>query len=274
MKTQERGISSKSEVFFYTPSATAANTFFYPLCTGHFYYKPGYSKYRNSYDSFLLMYIISGELEVEFENKKQTVSSHQFVLLDCYAPHGYSSESGWESLWIHFDGPMARAYYNLITEHLGNCFSIKDTYTILNNLQQIYDTFEGGVPVKEPLISKQLTDILTGMLLYTPGHGSIEEIVRYINENFREDLTIDFLAKQANLSSYHFIRIFKKETGFTPHEYIRNTRISTAKYLLKNTDMSIKDICYHTGFSCESVFCSAFKKHIGVTPTDYRSNAF
>ena len=87
-----------------------------------------------------------------------------------------------------------------------------------------------------------------------------------------EDITIKDLAERALLSPYHFIRTFKKQVGFTPHEYLVNTRINTARYLLKNTSMSTKDICFHCGFSSESVFCNAFKKNTTMTPSEYRSD--
>lgn len=154
-----------------------------------------------------------------------------------------------------------------------------DTYPVLNKLSAILKIFFKGTLVREPLLSKYLTDIMTEFLLYTPANkqtGSsvhiAEEIITYINEHFREDITVEDLASQVGLSQYHFIRTFKKETGFTPHEYLVNTRIATAKYLLKNTRLSVKDICFATGFSCESVFCGAFKRHQGMTPMQYRTS--
>ena len=101
--------------------------------------------------------------------------------------------------------------------------------------------------------------------------GVSEPTMTFINEHFKEELSNELLAGKIGISPYHFIRIFKKETGFTPHEYLVRTRIDMAKYLLKNTGLSVKDICYNTGFSCESVFCSSFKKNVGMTPVNYRS---
>ncbi len=277
MKSCEPHISTLSEYYIYSPSLTARSTFFYPISTGHFIYEAGYHQYRNSYDSFLLMYIQSGELSVNFEDRTETVVSNHFVLLDCYRPHGYRTSTGWECIWCHFDGPMARAYYNLVTSHMGNIFSMHDPNSIIGKMQTIYHTFADNESIKEALLSKYLSDILTSMLLYMPidtntqSHiNVIEDTITYINEHFVEDLTINSLAARAMLSPYHFIRIFKKETGFTPHEYLINTRISSAKYLLKNTRISIKDICFSTGFSCESVFCTSFKKNVGMTPAAYR----
>lgn len=57
----------------------------------------------------------------------------------------------------------------------------------------------------------------------------------------------------------------------SPHEYVLNYRLGIAKILLLETNLSVNAICFESGFSSESVFCSAFKKKTGVTPTAYRN---
>ncbi len=279
MKSYEKFISLDSNYFVYLPSAAAQKAFFYPICVGEFIYEPGYMLERDAYDSFLLMYIQKGELTLEYDEKKELVTEGNFVLLDCYRPHKYYSDTGWESLWLHFDGPVAREHYDLITSHLGQVFSLSSSYMILDKMAALYKTFLNGEIIKEAFLSKIITDILTALLLYTASvpatvnHADvIEEIVSYIHEHYTEDIPIQHLADRAMLSQYHFIRVFKKETSFTPHEYIRNIRISTAKYMLKTTHMSVKDICFSTGFSNVSVFCTAFKKKTGLTPAQYRNS--
>lgn len=277
MKSCEELVAPESDYFIYSPSRLALGMFLYPMQCGLFSYLPGYHLTRNSFDSFLLMYVQRGELSLTFEGQTQKVFSGQFVLIDCYKLHSYSTEKGWECLWCHFDGITARSYYNSIVSHLGNVFSMPDTWPVLNRLTAILKIFFEGLPVREPLLSKYLTDILTEFLLCNPGdlHAHnytvmAEEIITYINEHFRENIPVEELASRAGLSQYHFIRIFKRETGFTPHEYLVNTRIATAKYLLKNSKLSVKDICFSAGFSCESVFCTAFRRHLGMTPVQYR----
>lgn len=277
MKSCELLVSTESDYYVYTPSKAAQEMFFYPLQCGHFIYEAGYALRRESYDSFLLLYIKEGEIFLEFQGQTTAISAGHFLLLACYQHHAYACPVRCDCLWCHFDGVLARHWYNSVISHLGNFFPMPDTCSALEHLNTIYNTFVSGCPIREPLMSKYLTDILTSFLLYSPCNTKdfqeskmAEKIITYINEHFRQPLSVKELADIAGFSQYHFIRTFKKETGFTPHEYIIHTRISNAKYLLKNTGMTVKDVCFQTGFSSESVFCSSFRHCLGMTPAQYR----
>lgn len=279
MLSQEDFVASDSRYYVYSPSKNALDMFLYPLQCGHFTYLPGYRLVRESFDSFLLMYVRKGSLRLEAEGHARDVGNGQLVLLDCYGRHAYSSDTGWDCLWCHFDGITARHWYRNIVSRVGNVFSLPDPQPVIGKLTSIYDIFDSGDIVREPLLSKYLTDILTSVLLYAPSddkvnaHISVAEMVTaYISEHFAENLPVSRLASLAGLSDYHFIRIFKKQTGFTPHEYLLNTRMNMARYLLKNSELPVKDICFSTGFSCESVFCSAFKRMEKMTPAQYREH--
>lgn len=278
MRSVEEYVAPRSDYYIHMPSRQARETFLYPLQCGHFVYLPGYSLTRESFDSFLLMYVHSGALALTFEGRTRPVTAGSFVLLDCYKLHAYSTDAGWESTWCHFDGPSARGYYEAVAAHLGNVFTLADGYPALWTLDRMLSVFRRGGPVREPLMAKYLTDLLTHFLVSAPaapgdaGCGRMaEEITAYITEHFAEPLTVEDLAARANMSLYHFIRVFKRETGFTPHEYLLNTRIAAARYLLKNTRLPVKSVCYYTGFSAESVFCGAFKRAAGMTPAQYRA---
>lgn len=278
MLSQEEFVAANSRYYVYSPSKNALEMFLYPLQCGHFTYLPGYHLVRESFNSFLLMYIRKGRLHLETEGREQDGGKGQLVLLDCYTRHAYSTDTGWDCLWCHFDGITARHWYRNIVNRVGNVFSLPDPQPIVSKLTSIYDIFDSSSLVREPLLSKYLTDILTSVMLYAPSGektnvhiGIAEKITAYISEHFTENLSVSQLASLAGLSDYHFIRIFKKQTGFTPHEYVLNTRMNMARYLLKNSELSVKDICFSTGFSCESVFCSAFKRMEGMTPVQYRA---
>ena len=277
MKTCDPYIAEESEYYVYAPSVLAKKTFYYVICTGHYLYKPDYFLVRDSYDSYLLLYVEEGSLLVEVDGQRKKAQEGSFVVLNCYELHAYGTETGCRCLWCHLDGHGAAQYYHAITGRLGNVFSVKNALPLVFKMKEIFEMFAPGAVIKEPLVSKYLTDIMTSFLLCTPenqtmGREVSEETISYINEHFKEELTTEFLSERVGLSPFHFIRTFKKETGFTPHEYLVRTRIDMAKYLLKNTKMPVKDICFETGFSGESVFCSAFKKSSGMSPNAYRKS--
>ena len=76
-----------------------------------------------------------------------------------------------------------------------------------------------------------------------------------------------------NMSPFHFIRTFKKEIGFTPHEFIQRSRINSARFFLQATNMSLTDITYRCGFANEAAFSNSFKAFTGMTPLQCRHEA-
>ena len=100
---------------------------------------------------------------------------------------------------------------------------------------------------------------------------AINQAIDYILQHIEEKLTLNEVAAHCYFSPYYFSRLFKKETGFSPHSYVITTRISNAKFLLHSSDLSVKSICFATGFTSESSFCTTFKKETGMTPSEYRA---
>lgn len=279
MRSTEFKVSPQSDYYIYTPSALARKLYLYPLLTGYFIYEPGYFIERNHFDNFLIMYICKGICTVSAGSKSYTASAGQFVLLDCYHPHSYGSEDLWEAVWMHFDGPLARAYYDEIWSGCGPVISPAHPEILSGLLSRIYEIFQTSSPLAETTLSDYITRILNGLLFSVQGKkrstlrtSSITDTIAYINEHFHESLSLDALAKQANISPYHFTRIFAKETGMTPHHYLIATRISAAKFLLKSSGSSVKEIAFRTGFQSETSFCNTFKKWEGCTPSQYRTS--
>ncbi|MCM1056682.1 MAG: AraC family transcriptional regulator [Firmicutes bacterium] len=167
--------------------------------------------------------------------------------------------------------------YQMIVGKLGNVFSLSSPLSLLNRISNVYQPFARQEEIREVLLAKYLNDILTEFIIYTLQQikivqriAAVENCKTYIQNHLEEEMRIEDLAKQAFMSTYYFIRVFKNETGMSPHEYIIKARIRLAKVLLLETSLSVSDVCHRSGFSSESVFCAAFKKNVGITPTVYR----
>ncbi len=99
---------------------------------------------------------------------------------------------------------------------------------------------------------------------------NFHRVTHYLDNYFHEDISLEKLASLANLSIYHFSRLFKKITGESPHKYLTRCRIEAAKDLLSNTKKSVTRIGFEIGYNNSASFTEAFKRIEGVTPTVYR----
>ncbi|WP_408361860.1 helix-turn-helix domain-containing protein [Paraburkholderia sp. RL18-103-BIB-C] len=98
----------------------------------------------------------------------------------------------------------------------------------------------------------------------------IRRVTDYIRANLAADLTIDELAGHAGLSSFHFARVFRRETGETPHQFVTRLRLEEAARLLRATDQTVLQIAIAVGFESASHFSVQFKRNYCVTPLAYR----
>jgi AraC-like DNA-binding protein len=100
----------------------------------------------------------------------------------------------------------------------------------------------------------------------------IKTAIEYMNSNYSQKITLDQLAKSANMSKVYFCRKFTEAVGISPIHFLMQTRIENSCQLLKNTNIGIGNIAMECGFSSFSYYSEVFKKIIGCTPQSYRHN--
>jgi len=96
------------------------------------------------------------------------------------------------------------------------------------------------------------------------------DVQQYILNHPTSDLSISALAKIAAMSTRNFARVFTREVGISPSEYVSRTRIDVARYLIEGSQLSLEAVAAKSGFGSERAMRRAFIAHIGTTPTDYR----
>ena len=96
------------------------------------------------------------------------------------------------------------------------------------------------------------------------------EILRYIDSHYSEPLSLSDLARQVSLSPSHIAHLFRMELGCTSSEYVNKIRISAAKTLLTETDMTVSEIADRIGYSDVYYFSKIFKRITGTAPSKYR----
>lgn len=278
MYSTEEKVGRNSVYFLNTPTDYAKSIFLYPLAIGEFNYLPEYSLYRNRYDSYLIILVESGSMEILLENDYVSAPKNSAVILNCYIPHAYRTDTGCKALWIHFDGKMAGSYYDHLVSEKGNIITLSGFGSAMSLLKKLNDSFKEHIHMAEAEMSLSINNLL--LLLLKPESSKnpmlqdgIQKVTSYITDNFHRDISLYEMADIAGFSPYYFTRRFKKETGYTPHQFLLSTRLAAARYNLSNTEMTVSEISNSCGFTDESAFCYFFKKREGMTPTEYKKRS-
>ena len=99
----------------------------------------------------------------------------------------------------------------------------------------------------------------------------ISKICSYINQNLSSDISLEQMAEYTNVSSFYLSKLFKEEKGVTFINFITDKRLEEAQKLLKETNLSIKEITAKIGYNDQNYFSRIFKNKYGITPSEART---
>ncbi len=106
------------------------------------------------------------------------------------------------------------------------------------------------------------------MIKYTE---NIEDVKKFIQENYNQTIDLSSLANVACLSSFHFSRIFRSITGYTPMQYLKKIRLEKSIYYLTHSSLNVSEVAYKCGFNSISSFNSSFKAQYNRRPNEFRN---
>ena len=95
----------------------------------------------------------------------------------------------------------------------------------------------------------------------------------YLEAHYTEDITLEDVAAQVNVSPQYFSKLIKKNTGFNFIDWLSMMRVRKAKELLNNSSLTVKEVCYMVGYKDPNYFSRIFKKRVGITPSEYIKNS-
>ncbi|SAL84608.1 AraC family transcriptional regulator [Caballeronia terrestris] len=101
----------------------------------------------------------------------------------------------------------------------------------------------------------------------------LRRTIEYIEDNLGEPITLNEIAEHAGLSRMHFAAQFKRATGLSPHAFLMERRLETAKSLLIENRLPIVQIAFTVGFNSQAHFTTVFHKATGITPGRWREQS-
>ena len=233
-------------------------------------------------DGCRIEYILqgSGYVSLETDGSIHPISEGQILLLTGKAPVTIWSdrEHPCTRLWFLAEGTLIDSFFSLYripalyiapSPALPECLALRDL--LAENLDD-----------HDPQTCAEAASLLHTILLRTmapvlfqpdPSKDSIPRQMQvYIDSHLYEDLHLDALAAKFGYAKMHLIRLFREECGQTPIQYVLHKRMEAACKMLTGTVMSIGEIAVLLQYSSAQHFAAAFRKHTGITPTQYRKD--
>lgn len=100
---------------------------------------------------------------------------------------------------------------------------------------------------------------------------TIERAKQFIRDHYTKDISLDELAKHCHVSPFHFSRLFKTFTSYSPHQFLLSIRLHHAELLLKNSQLPVADIGFSSGFNSVEHFTTAFRQQYQFAPSRFRN---
>lgn len=235
----------------------------------------------NGADNYLILLSMSGHGLLELEANNYVLQGGDIAIIPRGTPHRYRCAPGsiWTFYGIHIFPNHVSCLINRIVKENGVCFTHDDPNMQADLLEHMILNIKDNSPSCNFENSLLLSEFLHGLFHAkepcVPDRRAanvLERAIAYIERNYANPIDIEALCSGLFLSPSHFTRLFKRQLGVTPYQYLEHYRILQARILLCQTRMPVSDIAATVGYKSVSNFILYFKKHIGTTPAAYRKS--
>lgn len=226
------------------------------------------------HDQYELYYLEAGNREYFVEDSFFSVSAGEFVLIAPGRLHRTGGTYGLRKLVMFSADCLHQVYTPDAASQLLQCFErihIIPNKKMLPQLCVLLTSLEEAeTPVQFAVYLGHLLCILALCEEEKSCNPGISGIIRYINQNYSTITNIDQIAKACYLSKFYLCHTFRQAMGITVVDYLNQVRIKTACVHLASEGSSIQTIAAQCGFHSVAYFSTIFKKHMGMTPSQYR----
>lgn len=278
-----------TDISILAPLSGIKNDSFSPLLkniaingAGYYYKAFDHKIQRTGINDCIIIYCLDGQGWLNHNGITYNVSKGTLIFCDKNTSHSYGSnpENPWTILWTHFNGTCTDIFANELLS-LKKCITIDIGYQprIVEYLDELIKSLEKGLTninliqatsyVELVLCTiieiKQLEDTRTAVT-----NEYISSAIKYMNENLSGNISLDDISFHIGLSKYHFSRLFKKLTKYSPIEYFNRLKIQKACDILTTTDLTITEISEILSYTTPYYFSEHFKQVTGFSPSQFR----
>lgn len=224
-------------------------------------------------------YVLEGSFYISVDGVDYIAQPGDWFFIPAGAMHRYSNftDIGMKKYWMHFDiypsvnllAPL-RVAYRVNGANAPRVKALFEEFGRLHDSTDLCDRLRVKAIILDLLAEYiRLADRNTEVV-WKERDEEMRNVLSYIHENFKRNLTVGELAAVCHMHPTHFIRAFKLKMAQTPHQYVANVRMEYARQLLDRSDRSMVEIAEDAGFYDLAHFSRTFKRYYSMTPTQYR----
>ncbi len=244
-------------------------------------FAPWHVTARTLPDNFCL-FVLSGKVQLILDDSKCILSSGEGFLLPYNAKHEFALAPGEKKCrHIIFHAlPLNAASVNPIDHLISPCHKIPileaEREFLLDVIALVENGNQAAVSFCDNFLNKVLMNLAKqGKFKQFPDYRQsprLNQIIGYMEQNYQANIAIADAAAAAEIHEVQCRKLFKRHLDTSPSEYLRKIRLNHAVKLLLNTNDSIKEIAWLSGFSSDRYFCYVFKKYFRCSPENYRQS--
>lgn len=227
-----------------------------------------------------ILFSAAGSGMLEYDEKKIRIGPGEYFFLPKDKPHTYYPEGGaWDVRWIAFEGSICEK----MLARFGMTAPIVITPDDETEMEKIFDRMilsqDNDILYCDHTCSGLVYDYLIEFHRHMdPGADSSRSrqmsmllpVLRFMNDNFRSDISMTQLSEVMGVTPQHFCRVFGSTMNIRPNEFLTRIRLDEAKRLLSEKNMSVSDAAAASGFRDAGYFSTVFRRHEGMSPAEYK----
>lgn len=228
-----------------------------------------------------LFYIVGGDGQFQINERRFPVKANQLVVVNPGIIHTEVSYDAHplEYIVLGIEGVELTAPGS---EDAKYCiYSFPEHSHVLRCMQNVLQEMQDRKPEYQTLCLAYMDIIMVQLMRNAsvsvsqtqtrfPANRQCAFVRQYIDQHYKENITLDLLAEKVSINKYYMAHAFKREYGVSPISYLITCRIREGKRLLSETDLSLSQIASVLGFSSSSYFSQSFRNAEGTSPTEYR----
>lgn len=230
---------------------------------------------------FKIYHIKDGQLIVKDARNEYALKSQQLYFISGFHLTGQECHTSFSTQWLHFIPESLSILSQLLAVPTVVEFSPDNHPALLSVMEDINGILnrQDRVPAKEMRLQGSLLLIIAELLekfpqAQMPENETIRRLqpaIEEIKEHYTTNLRLAALAKVCHISPNHFHKLFTSTFNTTPNNYMILLRMNKASSLIRETNLSMKEIAYQLGFNNDTYFSRAFRKYYNTTPGAYRN---